>query len=183
MTTRRPVSALAWLRAFRDAREGVSAVEFALIAPVMILFYFGMAELCQGFMAQKRVEHVASSIADLVAQDDEVTTAELNDVFAAATQSLKPFPTGALRQRITSVTRNSSGQNRVDWSSNKNWTSRADQSTVTLPTNLIANGESVVMAEVEYVYASPVDYVMPQTITFRKTYYLRPRLSDKVEKV
>lgn len=171
-----------WLRSFRDDRRGVSAVEFALIAPIMILFYFGMAEICQGFMAKKRVEHVASAIADLVAQTDDVTTAELNDIYAAATQVMKPFPTTALKQRITSVTRNASGTPKVDWSSNNSWTSRATGSTVTVPANLIANGESLVMAEVEYVYTSPFDYVLPQQMTFKKTFYLRPRQVDVVTK-
>ena len=175
--------ALAWMRTFRDAREGVSAVEFALIAPIMVLFYFGVAELCQGFMAQKRSEHVASAIADLVAQRDEVTTAELDDVFAAATEVLKPFPTSGLKQRITSVTKNSSGVAKVDWSVNKSWSSRTAGSTVSLPANLIANGESVIMAEVEYTYQSPADYVMPSSVIFDKTYYLRPRMSDQVVKV
>ena len=171
-----------WLRRFRDDRRGVSAVEFALIAPIMILFYFGMAEICQGFMAKKRVEHVASAIADLVAQTDDVSTAELNDIYAASTQVMKPFPTASLKQRITSVTRNSSGTPKVDWSSNKGWTSRSTGSTVTVPANMIANGESLVMAEVEYVYSSPFDYVMPQQMTFRKTFYLRPRQTDVVTK-
>jgi len=172
--------ALTWIRRFRDAREGVSAVEFALIAPIMILFYFGMAEICQGFMAQKRTEHVAYAIADLVAQDDEVSTAELNDVFSVAVQVFRPFPTATLRQRITSVTR-TSNVNRVDWSSHSNWSARVVNSSVTLPTDLIANGESIVMSEVEYVYASPFDNVMPASTTFRKTQYMRPRLTDKVE--
>lgn len=175
-------STLRWLQRFHDDRKGVSAVEFAMIAPLMILIYFGMAELSQGFMAQKRVEHVASAIADLVAQDEEVNDAELTDIFAVATFGMKPFSTAPLKQRISSVTRNASGVAKVDWSSNQGWTSRANNSTVTLPTNLIANGESVVMAEVEYLYESPVDYVMPESITFRKTYYLRPRMANKVEK-
>ena len=51
----------------RDER-GVSAVEFAMLAPVLIGFYFGMAEFCQGFMAQKRMGHVTSMVADLVAR-------------------------------------------------------------------------------------------------------------------
>ncbi len=171
-----------WLRAFRDDRRGVSAVEFALIAPIMILFYFGMAEICQGFMAKKRAEHIASAIADLVAQTDDVTTAELNDIYAASTQIMRPFPTGSLKQRITSVTKNSSGVAKVDWGSNKSWTSRSTGSTVSVPANLIGNGESIIMAEVEYVYSSPFDYVMPSSMTFRKTYYLRPRVADKVTK-
>lgn len=173
---------LHWLRRFRDAREGVSAVEFALIAPIMILIYFGMAELCQGFMAQKRVEHVASAIADLVAQDDSVSTAELTDVFTVARHVLSPYPTTTLKQRISSVTRDSNGVAKVDWSSSSGWTNRSNGSTVTLPADLIGNGESVIMAEVEYAYHSAADYVMPEQINFKKTYYLRPRMSDKVLK-
>ena len=58
----------------------------------------------------------------------------------------------------------------------------AAASTVTLPANLIANSETVIMAEVEYPYSSPFDYVMPAQTTFRKTYYLRPRQSAGVTK-
>ncbi len=171
-----------WLRRFRDDREGVSAVEFALIAPIMILFYFGMAEICQGFMAQKRTQHVASTIADLVAQRETISTATLTDIFTVSRQILSPYPTASLKQRISSVTRNSSGVAKVDWSSGSSWTARTTGSTVTVPANLIANTESVIMAEVEYVYSSPFDYVMPAQTTFRKTYYLRPRQSAAVTK-
>ena len=51
-----------------------------------------------------------------------------------------------------------------------------------LPANLIANGESIIMAEVEYPYQSPFDYVMPSQKTFSKVYYLRPRQSTMVTK-
>ena len=32
-----------------------------MLAPVMIFFYFGLAEFCQGYMAQKRASHSAAS--------------------------------------------------------------------------------------------------------------------------
>jgi Flp pilus assembly protein TadG len=54
--------------------RGVSAVEFALIAPVMILFYAGMVDLCQGYMALKRTSH-ASAVADLASQSRSMTKA------------------------------------------------------------------------------------------------------------
>ena len=176
------IATLHWLRRFRDDRRGVSAVEFAFIAPILILFYFGMAELCQGFMAKKRTEHIASAVADLVAQTDHVTTAELNDIYGAASQIMAPFPTTNLKQRISSVTKNSSGVTTVDWGSASGWTARASGSSVTVPANLIGNGESVIMAEVQYQYTSAFDYVMPSAMTFTKTFYLRPRVSDKVTK-
>ena len=66
----------------RLARDetGVSAVEFALIAPVMILFYAGMVDLCQGYMAVRRTSHVAASVADLTAQSRDITKADIDKV-------------------------------------------------------------------------------------------------------
>jgi Flp pilus assembly protein TadG len=42
------------LSGFWRDRRGVSAVEFALIAPVLVIFYCGLAELTQAMMAQRR---------------------------------------------------------------------------------------------------------------------------------
>ena len=161
----------------RDER-GVSAVEFAMLAPVLIAFYFGMAEFCQGFMAQKRMGHVSAMVADLVAQEETITTASLDDIFDIGGLIMKPFATSALKQRVSSVTR-TSGTARVDWSRGDGMTARAVNSTITLPTDLIANGESVIVSEATYDYDSPVDYFMPGITRFSHIYYLRPRTVDK----
>ncbi len=44
---------------FRRDQRGVSAVEFAFIAPVLILFYFGLAEYTQALMAQRKTINTA----------------------------------------------------------------------------------------------------------------------------
>lgn len=164
-------------RLHRDER-GVSAVEFAMLAPVLIAFYFGMAEFCQGFMAQKRMGHVSSMVADLVAQEETVSTANLTDIFAIGGLIMKPFSTTALKQRVSSVTR-TAGVAKVDWSRGDGMTARAVNSTITLPTDLIANGESIVVSEATYDYDSPVDYFLPGITRFSHIYYLRPRTVDK----
>ena len=161
----------------RDER-GVSAVEFALLAPVLIAFYFGMAEFCQGFMAQKRMGHVSAMVADLVAQEETVSIANLDDIFDIGGLIMKPFATSGLKQRVSSVTR-TSGVARVDWSRGDGLTARAVNSTITLPTDLIANGESIIVSEATYDYDSPVDYFMPGITRFSHIYYLRPRTVDK----
>lgn len=158
--------------------RGVSAVEFAMLAPVLIAFYFGMAEFCQGFMAQKRMGHVSAMVADLVAQEESVATANLDDIFEIGGLIMKPFSTASLQQRVSSVTR-TSGVARVDWSRGDGMAPRAVNSTITLPTDLIANGESVIVSEATYDYDSPVDYFMPGITRFSHIYYLRPRTVDK----
>ena len=166
-------------RLMRD-EGGLSAVEFALIAPLMITFYFGLAEFCQGYMAQKRMGHAAAAIADLVAQTDVVTVDELDDINAIGGLIMKPFPTTALGVRVSSVTRNASGVAKVDWSRASGMSPLGSNSTVTLPTDLIVNGESVVMAEANYAYASPIKYLMPAVTNFSSKLYSRPRKVDKV---
>jgi len=163
----------------RDKR-GVSAVEFALLAPVMIAFYFGLAEFCQGYMAQKRMGHVAAAVADLVAQSSSVSAANLDDDFAIGALIMRPFSTAALKQRVSNITVNGSGVAKVTWSRGSGLTARPVGATVTLPTGLLANGESVIMAEATYDYDSPVDYLMPSITKFSHSYYLRPRNVETV---
>lgn len=165
---------------FARDRRGVSALEFALLAPVMIAFYFGMSEVAQAFMAQKRMGHVAASVADLAAQDDILTTSEINDIFAAGQTLMRPYSTSGLAQRLTSVTVNASGSPRVDWSRGAGMTPRAANSVLTLPAGMAANGESVIVAEVTYDYDSPVDVFVPASTRFSRTYYLRPRQVDRI---
>jgi len=173
----RPVG---FLTRLRGDRRGVSAVEFALLAPVMIAFYFGLAEFCQGYMSQKRLGHTASAVGDLVAQTDTVTKDQLDDIIAIGDLMMKPFDATTLTTRITSVTRNSSGVAKVDWSRSKGITARVTGSTVTVPADVIANGESLIMAETTYDYASPIKYLMPAVTKFSNVFYLRPRRVEMV---
>lgn len=164
----------------RDDPRGVSAVEFALLAPVMIAFYFGLAEFCQGYMAQKRMGHVSAVVADLVAQNDSIKSSQMADLFKVGDLVMKPFSSTPLQQRASSLTRNSNGVVKVDWSQGAGMTPRNVGSTVVIPDGLIENGESVIMTEVTYDYDSPVDYLMPTITRFRQTYYLRPRTVDTI---
>ena len=48
------------------------------------------------------------------------------------------------------------------------------------PSTLLAPGESVIMADVQYVYTSPILVVLPTPVTFNDTFYLKPRRSAQV---
>jgi len=169
-------------RFWRDAR-GVSAIEFALIAPLMLLIYFGLVEFCQGYMANRRASHTASIVADLVAQSDATTTQDLTSVFAIGDMIMRPFPSSPLSIRVSSVTIDANGAARVDWSrgNNKALTARVKNSVVSdLPPGLIEKGESLILGETEFKYTSPFAQVIKTPINFNRSYYLRPRTVDKV---
>ncbi|MBN8529987.1 MAG: pilus assembly protein [Caulobacterales bacterium] len=175
-----PVHHSGILRRLAGDRRGVSAVEFALLAPIMIAFYFGLAEFCQGFMAQKRMGHASAMVADLVSQTDIVTPTQLDDIFGIGGLIMKPFSATPLKLRVSQLTRDNNGVVKVVWSRGKSWTARVTGSTVTIPAGLIDNGESIIFSEATYDYDSPVDYLMPAITRFSHTYYLRPRLTEQV---
>lgn len=172
-----------FLRKLRRDKRGVSAVEFALIAPAMIASYFGMAEISQALLAERKAAHVASAVGDLVAQSSSVSSTDLTEIFGIASTIMSPYSTASLKMRVSSVTTDAGGIAKVDWSSGSGLTALTAGSTVTgIPTGVMSNGQSVVMSEVTYTYDSPVDVVMPNAVTFTRKFYLRPRKSDKVAK-
>lgn len=159
--------------------SGVAAVEFALIAPVLILIYFGLAEFCQAYMAQRRMGHATSQVADIVAQYQTVNASLIDGTFDIGTQILSPFPSTPLSLRVTAITRDSNGVARVTWSRAEGSMTRRT-GTVTVPAGLIENGESIIMSEGSYVFTSALGQVLPGDRTFSHTYWLRPRLVNTI---
>ena len=170
------------LRRFAKDRRGVSAVEFALIAPIMIFLYAGLAELTMGLMANRRAEHVASAIGDLVAQTPTTSATEVTDIFTIGQAIIAPFPTASLNMRVSSVKVDSGGTAKVVWSRGygASLTAKPVGAIITLPNNLISVGESVIMAESRYTFTSPLGQVLPTPLVFNRVYYLRPRRSEEV---
>ena len=168
-------------RGFACATAGVAAVEFALIAPLLILFYFGMAETCQLMMAQRRVSHSAAAMADLITQGGELDSAERDDIYKAGRLIMAPFPTDGMRVRITSVIR-LNGSTVVRWSevTGPGMTALPAGQVVPLKTPLSQDGDSVVLAEVQFGYESPVGYVIPGILELKHFAELRPRRTNEV---
>ena len=179
---------LARLRRFPGAREGVAAIEFAFIAPIMIFFYLGMAETCQLVMAQRRVSHSAAALADLVTQDTAIAASEMLEVFEAGCTLMDPFVVGnrKYRVRLTSARHAipagaTAPTTHVAWSENngRGFTDLADGSPIAPTTPLTTVGASVVIAEVEYDYKSSVNFLI-NTKTLKHRSEMRPRRAAEV---
>jgi Flp pilus assembly protein TadG len=171
-------------RFWRD-RRGVSAVEFALIAPVLIIFYFGMAEMTQAMLAQRRLSHLAASIGDIVARDQQLTDARVADLFSVGNVLMSPFPTSTLRLCLVSIVSDANGKDVVAWSdpSNAPVDCPARNAVLDIPVSVLPAGKSVIMSKASYEYNSVFKFMIPQALTFRRTYYLKPRLSEQVTRV
>lgn len=161
------------------AKDGLAAVEFALLAPVMIAMFFGTIELSAAVDCRARVSNLASTGADLIAQETTVSTSDVNNVFSALNAILYPYPSAAAKIVISSIVDAGSGNAKVAWSNAQNATPRSVNATVSVPTGLIVSGSggSVILTEVTYTYTSPTTQVLTGAVTMTSSFYARPRRS------
>lgn len=168
---------------FLADRSGVSATEFALILPVQLALVFGTVELANILIADRKVTYVASAVADLVAQTDEMTNADVADVFIAAEAMLQPFDTANISVVIASVEADQDGNTSVGWSDGLHATGLGPGTEFSLPTGLAGANQSVIVSLVTYHYESPLGQLITGTVDLEDTFYLAPRRSVRVERV
>ncbi|WP_293854568.1 TadE/TadG family type IV pilus assembly protein [uncultured Alsobacter sp.] len=180
------------LRRFRRGEEGVAAVEFALLLPVMLTLYMGSIELTQALTADRRIVLLARTLGDLTTQSSTLTAADMTGIVAAASSVMAPMSTSPAKIRITSVAISSSGsadpkvpnKASVCWSYQNNWTAYTRGTvldTSQLPEGLRTDtGTSVVIAEVQYPYKPVIGYVFTGSFNLSERLYMRPRLSTYV---
>ena len=168
---------------WRDQR-GVSAIEFAFLAPVIIGIYVGAAEIGNLLTVDRRVETVASTAADLTAQVTKVSNADLADIVAASTSILTPYPTTPLKIVLLSVVADQNNNGKVKWSY-PTGSGPAVGSLYALPTGTTEAFSSVIVAEVTYAFTPLLDLkkvFSPGAFNLQRTFYARPRRSLTVAK-
>jgi Flp pilus assembly protein TadG len=174
-----------FLRGLRRDQRGVSAVEFALVAPMLILFYFGLAEATQVMMAERKTIRTASAIGDLVAQNTQLTSANIDDIFKMSEILMTPYPaTSQLKICVASIVADADNIKTVSWSRAKNSAvcpaKGATVATADVPAALIDANQSLIMSRVTYEYTGPTNKIIKTNPTFTKVFYLRPRQSHVV---
>lgn len=171
------------LKHFSRDKNGVAAIEFAFIAPLMIILFLGAVEMSHALTVDRRVTAVASTTADLAAQNEEITTAEINDIFALSSTILAPYDAPPLQIVLTSVVADENNNTTVAWSQGYNGgTAHTPGAAFSLPAALTQPLSSVIIAEVNYGYQSPITEYITGVLNLTDTLYLRPRKSQQVVK-
>jgi len=162
-----------------------------MLLPFMITLFFGVVECSLALICRADVSIMASTTADLISQADTLAAGDISNVYNAAGTILYPYydpsTAGSAKPtvRITSVIYDTSTQSttagKVAWTCTQSGsgtltpTSRATGSTLTLPQALLTSGNSVIVAEIAYNYASPTTKVITGAINFTNNFYTKPR--------
>ena len=170
------------IRRFGRDRRGVSAVEFAFIAPVMIGLYLGCVEISDGVAVDRKVSLVAGALANLTAScgssntnaggcaNNILSTTEMNNIIAASSAIVAPYDPTKLTMTVSCLS--------IDANQNvtMKWTTGTPQSgSVTIPPALAAVPGTLIYSTVSYAYTPIVGYTITGTLTLSDHMYMSPR--------
>ena len=173
---------------FAKSESGISAVEFALIAPLMAVIYFGCIELSLMMTLDRKVTGATAALGDLTARASNITNEDLSDIFEATRMVMQPSDMSLADMRITSLTDDGTDTDATDginakvvWSDGcGDLTKHVVDTYVNIPANLVPAGGTIIMAEIEYPYNSPIGFFFQSEKQLTDKFYLRPRRVDSI---
>ena len=163
--------------------DGVAAIEFVFVAPVMIAMYFGLAEISTAIEADRRVSHATNVAGDLTTQFDAVTADDLSDIMTAANLIVGTTTTkiNDVKIELASFSRDPvSGAVIPLGKASLNGTLPPFDAS-NLDDLILSDTSGVVVARLSFDYEPLKLRFLNTNITLRETFLLKPRRSAAVE--
>ncbi len=148
---------------------GTSAVEFAILLPIMILLFVGGTQWTEAITIKRKVQLVSRMIGDLVAQDTTITNAEMASIFDAASALVQPYSSGPLVVIVSRVDIDANGNSTIGWSESlpagsaypaNNPVTTLPWSASTLKNTMNMANTKIVWSEARYLYTPPIAFKM-----------------------
>jgi len=147
-------------RMWRES-QGAAAVEFAYLAPVLILMFLSTIEIGRAINVDRHFTVATATAGDLVAREEWLGTsnsnakANLDSMMKAIEHLMQPYDASTLKLAIFSV-RAATGDaddTKVEWSYSFNGQSAPSKcEEYTLPSGLIDAGGSAIVVESSYIF-------------------------------
>ncbi|WP_157928845.1 TadE/TadG family type IV pilus assembly protein [Pararhizobium haloflavum] len=172
-------------RLWRD-RRGVGAIEFAFIAPVMIVLYIGAVEMSVAMSVNKKLARATSTVGDLITQRSTLEKSDLPPMVNVAQSIMAPYDVDPIQLKLTGIAVDEDGEATIDWSwmpdneGGRRAYENGDE--VEIPDSLRIAGAFYVRSEIAYrhdmITSFPITGKTMTAIDMGKTYHLRPRLGS-----
>lgn len=163
--------------AFWSASDGVAAVEFALVLPVMLGIYLGMTEISSAVNTDRKLTMMSRTLADLAGRANTMSTADVETIFKASTSVMAPYRSDQARMVLSSIVVKATGQmdanNKpileatVCWSSawGPNPAPLAKGTKVSIPDGFGRANSSFIRADVEMAYVPILGSAIYKSVT------------------
>jgi Flp pilus assembly protein TadG len=166
---------------FRADRRGTSAIEFALLLPVMLTLYVAGTEISNAIAIDRKVTLTARTVTDLVSRASTISTADMSDILGASAAVISPYISNNLTFTVSEIYIDNNGNAKVwGFSCSYQGTPRTIGEPVTLPPQLTVNNSYLIWGEAQYNYTPPIAYVISGTLNLKDQIFMSPRMSSSV---
>lgn len=177
------------LARLKGDRRGVGAIEFAFIAPLMVVLYIGAVEVSVAMSVNKKLARASSTVADLITQGSSTNRTELTKMVNVARSIMAPYDPDPAAIVLTGIEIGAGGTPTIVWSWKPNNGTGERAYTVgvetSVPENLKVPDTFLVRSEIDYRHSMITSFPFTgRTMTgidMQKTYFLRPRVGSEVD--
>ena len=178
-----PFSALKKLtRRYKSDHQGVAAIEFVFVAPVMIFMYFGLAEISSAIIADRQISHATNVAGDLATQVATIDAAQMSEIMTATTlvMGIPSNKIGDVKLEIASFSRDVNDNIVPLGKASLNAPITTPFDADGLDDLILSNNSGVVVARVEYDYEPLKLRYFDSNFTLSETFLLKPRTAANV---
>lgn len=96
---------IAFLHRFFQHAQGSVLVEFAIVAPILVLMLVGTIEISRYMLFREKLESTASQMLDIITQSTNVNAASLENLFSATPVMMEPYLPEQVHHIVTQIVR------------------------------------------------------------------------------
>ena len=168
---------MGWPARLRKDRRGIAALEFALVAPFLVILILGIIEVSLRVRAADNFQRYLYQAGDYFSRQDQLFTADIDEMYAAAGDIMAPLDTsGRLDIDVASVGFVSDGSPELLWRRERG---NAPGALELGPMEGMGDpGESVIRVGATFRYTTPLSGILGgDSMTMTREVYFRPRLT------
>ncbi|MCY6382977.1 TadE/TadG family type IV pilus assembly protein [Hoeflea prorocentri] len=171
---------------FLGNKEGVGAIEFAFVAPILVVLYIGAVEMTVALSVDTKVSRAGNVTLDLITQGTTTSKDDLEDMEDVAKSILAPYASDQVALGYTAIQVNAAGtEARVQWSWRSDTeTLPAKNSVITIPNSLMIGDAYYVRGEIanthDLLTSIPFTGSTVNSFNLGETYFMRPRVGTEI---
>jgi Flp pilus assembly protein TadG len=163
-------------RRFTAANQGVAAIEFAAVLPVLVVMFLATFDGGRAIAAYMKMRAATYALASITNQYATIQSVDMTAILGATSVVMAPYTSSSPAVVISQIQISNKGVSKIEWSAASNATARTVGSTVTPPAAMVVNSSYLILAEVSYTYTPLFSFFNSGSgITFSDNLYVTPR--------
>ena len=161
------------LSRWKAGRDGVAAIEAAMIFPLMLAIFLSVFDAGNALLANQKAVRASQVVADLITRKNIVSTDDVDEAVRAGRLAMEPLDSSSFGVDIVSIRFDGDANTSIVWRETVNMSSVPDA--ITAVSALADEDEGVVMVSVEYVYTPLFASFISGSFTMREVAFSRGR--------